>query len=70
MYIGSDGLNPRGVREGELRERLIAERVELERKLKKAGPAASWLTKRDEELEKEAERRLDAVQKQREKNVR
>jgi len=64
-----DSLNPRGYREGELRERLIAEREELERKLKRAG-AVAVLKKTDDDLEKEMERKLEALQKQREKNKR
>lgn len=67
-----ESLNPRGIREGELREKLIADRENIERVLKKAGSAkstAGLLTKTEEDLEAEAERALDAVKKKREKNA-
>jgi hypothetical protein len=42
-----DSLNPRGVREGELRDRIIAEREGLERRLgnKRSAPTRLWLAK-------------------------
>ncbi len=42
-----DSLNPRGLREGELRDRIIAEREGLERRLgnKRSAPTRLWLAK-------------------------
>jgi hypothetical protein len=42
-----ESLNPRGLREGELRDRLIAEREGLERRLgnKRSAPTRLWLAK-------------------------
>ena len=61
-----ESLNPRGVREGELRDRLISERDKMERKLHKVP---QWLSKSGEDLEREQERLLDATRKRREKNA-
>jgi hypothetical protein len=42
-----DSLNPRGLREGELRDRIIAEREGLDRRLgnKRSAPTRLWLAK-------------------------
>ena len=70
FFFGADALNPRGVREGELRDRLIAERENMEYKVKKCpGPKANnWLAKTDEDLERENEKMQEALAKKREKN--
>ena len=72
FLICSDSLNPRGLREGELRDRLIAERENMERKLKKcpASTSSQWWSKTDEDLEKEQEKMQETLKKKREKNSR
>ena len=54
-----------------MRDRLIAERENIEAKLKKCPSTFSsqWLGKSEEELEKEREKMQDALRKKREKNV-
>ena len=71
LYFVSDALNPRGTREGELRDRLIAERENMEYKVKKCpGPKANnWLAKTDEDLERENEKMQEALAKKRERNA-
>ena len=47
-------LNPRGVREGELLDRIIAEREVLERRLGKRCQTRAWLVKEEEDLAEDA----------------
>ena len=65
------GLNPRGIRESELRERLISDREFIESKIKKFSHTKKFnVLKTDEELEADEEKAKDNVAKIREKNTR
>ncbi len=61
-----NSLNPRGVREGELRDRIIAEREVLERRLGKRS-ARPLLSKQEEDLAEDDRRIAESVLKRREK---
>ena len=62
-------LNPRGVREGELLDRIIAEREVLERRLGKRCQTRAWLVKEEEDLAEDDRKLAEAVTKRREKNA-
>ncbi len=66
-----ESLNPRGLREGELRDRIIAEREGLERRLgnKRSAPTRLWLAKEEAELAEDDRRLAEGVLKRREKNA-
>ena len=67
LRIFLDNLNPRGVREGELRDRLISDRENIENLLQKAR--FSNINRTQEDLSADEKKMRDNVTKIREKNA-